>query len=383
MIAYFDCFSGASGDMILGALLDAGMPLAYLRRRLRLVKMGEFSLVLRKDPDLGGTNLEVVTAAEPASSDYRSLDRAISSSGLKGCERDLARAILARLARAEAAVHRKPVERVHFHEVGATDSLVDIVGAAVGICYFGFDEVHCSPLPMSRGEVKCEHGTLPVPAPATIELLKGVPLERTRLKGELVTPTGAAILTEISKGFGSCPLQSIERVGHGFGDRAIRGRPNMLRLMLGEGFRAVAIETDIDDMDPRLFEPVMQKLFKAGAVDVTLRGVQMKKGRPAVRLGCIAPWELKDRLMEMILEETTTFGVRYWPVERKMLSRRLETRRVKGGEVTFKLGLTPEGRVIKAVPEFEDLRRLARKEGRPLIDVHAEAEAKARKLIKY
>jgi len=378
--AYFDCFSGASGDMILGALVDAGMPLAHLRRRLKLVEMGAYKLSLRRDDDFGGANLEVITEREPAHSDYKGLDRAIAGSGLSRAERDTARAILARLARAEAKVHGRPVDRVHFHEVGATDSLVDIVGAAVGIHYLKLDEIHSSPLPMSRGKVKCAHGTLPGPAPATLELLKGVPLERTSVKQEIVTPTGAAILTEVSSRFGSCPLQTVEAVGHGFGDRRIRGRPNLLRLMIGEGFPAVVIETDIDDMDPQLFEPVVSKLFRAGAVDVTLMPVQMKRGRPAVRLGAIAPWDLKDRAMDIILAETTTFGVRYWPAERKMLTRELRTKRVKGDELRFKVGISPEGEVLKIVPEFEDLKRIARRTGRPIQMVADEARARAVKL---
>lgn len=382
-IAYFDCFSGASGDMILGALIDAGLPPAHLKRKLRLVEMGEYELELTRDKDFDGTNLSVITKDEPAHSDYRGLDAAVAGSKLGRAERETARAILKRLAHAEARVHGRPVERVHFHEVGATDSLVDIVGAAVGIHYFGFSEIHCSPLPMSRGGVRCEHGTLPVPAPATLELLKGVPLERSAVKQELVTPTGAAILTEVSQRFGSCPLQTIERAGQGFGDRRIKGRPNMLRLIIGEGFPAVVIETNIDDMNPQLFDPVMAKLFKAGAVDVALESIQMKKNRPGVRLSCVAPWDRKDVIMDIILSETTTFGVRFWPAERKVLSRRLETKRVKKGKVAFKLGLSPEGRVIKAVPEFEDLKRLARKDGRSLIDVHQEAQAQARKLIKH
>lgn len=381
MIAYFDCFSGASGDMVLGALIDAGMPLAHLRRKLKLVEMGKFGLELTKDGDFGGANLNVIAKEEPASADYASLDGAIAKSGLDRAERETARAILRRLAAAEAAVHGKPIERVHFHEVGATDSLVDIVGAAVGVHHLGFDEIHCSPLPMSRGKVKCRHGTLPVPAPATLELLKGVPLERTDVQGEMVTPTGAAILTEICSHFGSCPLQAVDRVGTGFGDRRIKGRPNMLRLLVGEGFSAVAIETDIDDMNPELFDPVVTKLFKAGAVDVTLGHVQMKKNRPGIRLGCIAPWELRDRIMDVILEETTTFGVRYWPAERKVLLRELKREKIWRGKVNFKIGRDASGNVVKAMPEFEDVVKLAGKSKRPVGDIYAEALAVSRKLI--
>jgi uncharacterized protein (TIGR00299 family) protein len=380
-IAYFDCFSGSSGDMILGALLDAGLPLAHLKRRLALVEMGEFKLELKRDGDFGGANLKVITKEEPASTDYAGLDSAIAGSKLHKAERETARAILRRLASAEAAVHGRPIEQVHFHEVGATDSLVDIVGAAIGVHHFGFKEIHCSPLPMSRGSVTCRHGTLPVPAPATLELLKGVPLERTDVKGEMVTPTGAAILTEICVHFGSCPLQAVDRVGTGFGDRRIKGRPNMLRLLVGEGFAAVAIETDIDDMNPELFDPVVSKLFRAGAVDVTLGHVQMKKNRPGVRLGCIAPWDLRDRIIDVILEETTTFGVRYWPAERKVLLREFKKEKVRKGEMNFKIGRDASGKIVKAMPEFEDVMKLARKNRRPVGELYAEAMAASRKLI--
>jgi len=381
MIAYFDCFSGASGDMILGAFIDAGLPLALLKRKLALVEMGSYRLELKRDGDFGGANLSVITKEEPASADYLSLDGSIAKSRLSGAERETARAILRRLANAEAAVHGRSIESIHFHEVGATDSLVDIVGAAVGVHHFGFKEIHCSPLPMSRGSVKCRHGTLPVPAPATLELLRGVPLEGTDVKGEMVTPTGAAILTEICGRFGSCPLQSVKSAGTGFGDRRIKGRPNMLRLLVGEGFAAVAIETDIDDMNPELFDPIVSKLFKAGAVDVTLGHVQMKKNRPGVRLGAIAPWDLKDRIMDLILKETTTFGVRYWPAERKVLSRELKGERVRRGKVSFKIGRDAAGNVVKAMPEFEDVARLAKRSRRPVGELYAEAMGVSRKFL--
>jgi hypothetical protein len=379
-IAYFDCFSGAAGDMILGAFVDAGLPLALLRRKLRLLPIGAFELKLHKGPDFSGANLCVIAGDEPAHADYQSLDKAIAGSKLAKDERDLARAILSRLAHAEARVHGMPVDKVHFHEVGATDSIVDIVGAAIAVHHFGFDRIHCSPLPMSRGNVKCRHGVLPVPAPATLELLKGVPLERTEVKQEMVTPTGAAILTEICSHFGSCPLQVIERTGSGFGDRRIEGRPNMLRLLIGEGFPAVVLETDIDDMNSELFGPLMEKLLRAGAADATLEPIQMKKGRPGIRLRCVSPWDFKDRLMDMILAETTTFGVRYWPVERKMLTREFVKGKVKHGSMTFKIGRDAKGRIVKAMPEFEDVKRLARKTRRPLPEVYAEALAASLKL---
>ncbi len=233
--AYFDCFSGVSGDMVLGSLVDAGLPLAKLKSELQKVPVGRFEICrVRKPGGIRGTNIRVEVSREPEADDYRSLDSAIKKSRLSKPVRETARAIFACLARAEASVHGVPLDRVHFHEVGAADSVVDVVGAAIGFDFFDLGEIHSSPLPMSRGVIKCAHGTLPVPAPATLEILKGIPLERSAVKEEIVTPTGAAILASTASHFGDCPLQRVDRVGYGFGDRVIPGMPNALRLMIGE-----------------------------------------------------------------------------------------------------------------------------------------------------
>jgi len=379
--AYFDCFCGVAGDMVLGALVDAGLPIKRLRSELGKLPLGSYRIVRKKGEDFAGVNLHVEVGREPAHADYASLDRMIASSRLAKGVKGTAREILRRLAEAEAGVHGKPLERVHFHEVGATDSLVDIVGSAVGFDYFGFDSIHSSPLPMSRGKVKCAHGTLPVPAPATLELLKGVPLERTGIKNEIVTPTGAAILTTVASHFGECPLQSLKRVGVGFGDSKVKGRPNILRLMIGEGFRVSVMEADIDDMNPEVYGHVTERCFAAGAVDVSLMAVQMKKGRPGTRVSCVVPWGRNDAVADTLLAETTTFGVRYWPAERRVLARELETRSVRRGRIRFKVGRDSEGRVVKAVPEYEDVRKLAKKQRRSLWEVHAEAMSEGLKLV--
>lgn len=382
-VAYFDCFSGASGDMILGALIDAGLSVRELTRILRALPVKGWKIECRKRGGLAGVDLCVQTTQEPRSARYPDLDRMIARAKLPSHAKELARVILAKLAVAEATVHGVRERDIHFHEVGATDSLIDIVGAAVGLAHFDFAEVHASPLPLSRGSVRCHHGVLPVPAPATLALLKGVPLERTEVTGELVTPTGAAILTSVVTHFGECPLQSIDRVGVGFGDRKLPDRPNILRLLMGKGFQAVVIEVDIDDMNPQLFEPVMERLFAAGAVDISLAAIQMKKNRPGIRLSCVAPDAVKDRAIEILLHETTTFGVRYWPVERKVLTRELVTERVRRGKLTFKIGRDAKGRVVKAMPEYEAVKQLARREHRPFLEVHHEAMAGARKLVTY
>ncbi len=380
-VAYFDCFSGAAGDMILGALIDAGLPLSALNRQLKALPIRGFRIEAPKQKGMAGVNLRVAAGQEPKDAHYPAIDRMIARSRLAPEVKELSREIFGRLAKAEARVHRCRVSDVHFHEVGATDSIIDIVGSAIGIAHFGFSEVHCSPLPLSRGKVRCAHGVLPVPAPATLELLKGVPLERTEVKGELVTPTGAAILTSVTQRFGECPLQRIDRTGTGFGDRVIPGRPNCLRLMIGEGFSAVVIEADIDDMNPQLFEPAMEKLFAAGAVDITLAAIQMKKNRPGIRIGCVAPAAVRERAVGILLNETTTFGVRFWPVERKVLVRELTEQRIKRGKLAFKLGRDAKGRVVKAIPEYEAVKRLAAKARRPLPEVYQEALAAAKSLL--
>lgn len=377
-IAYFDCGSGVAGDMVLGALIDAGMPLAHLTAQLKRLQIGAYEIrAVRKKQGIRGTNVSVRAGAAAHHADYRSLDRRLRTCRLSKPIREIARAIFATLARAEGAVHGVAVDRVHFHEVGAIDSLVDIVGAAIGVEYFGFADICSSPLPMARGHVRCAHGVLPVPAPATLEILKGLPLEPTSIREEIVTPTGAAILATLASRFGECPLQTVERVGYGFGDKVIPGHCNALRIMIGEGFPAVHIETDIDDMNPQLFEGASERCFAVGAVDVHLEALQMKKGRPGVKLVAIAPWEAKDRVIDAILRETTTFGVRYWPVERRILTRELIQRKTKRGTFTFKVGRDASGRIVKVVPEYESVKRLARSQQRPLVEVHQEAFSEA------
>lgn len=378
-IAYFDCFSGVAGDMILGALIDAGMPLSHLRKELLRVQIGRYEISAEKRRDeIAGTDVRVITKDKFHSAHYKDIDAAVAKSSLAKRVKDMSREIMSCIANAEAKVHGVSLGKVHLHEVGAVDSLVDVIGAAIGFEYFGFKEIHSSPLPMSRGSIKTAHGELPVPAPATLEIIKGIPLERTRIKGEIITPTGAAILKTVATHFGECPLQKIKNIGIGFGDRKIPGRPNCLRLIIGEGFPIVQIEADIDDMNPQLFDNAMQKIFAAGAVDVTIRPIQMKKNRPAVALSCIAPWDKKDRVIDVMLKQTTTFGVRYWPCERKVLTRKLITTTVRKGKLGFKVGRDEKGNIIKAMPEFEDVKRLAKNTNRSIAEIYAKALAQGR-----
>jgi len=380
-VAYFDCFSGVAGDMVLGSMVDAGLSMKLLRKELKELDLGSYELKrARGKLPIRGTNMQVIVKKDLSVTDYSSLDKLILKSGLKKSVRDLSRSILERLARAEARVHGTSIEKVHFHEVGTTDSMVDIVGAAIGFDYFKFSSIHSSPIPMTRGRVKCAHGTFPVPAPATMELLKGVPLEPAPVRDEIVTPTGAAIITAVTENFGECPLQRVDRVGYGYGDKVFPKIPNALRLMIGDGFPVVVVEANIDDMNPQIFDYVIERLFSVGAVDVDLTAIQMKENRPAIKLSAMVPWKLKDAAMDVILAETTTFGVRYYPVERKVLFRNFKRKKISGGDMTFKIGTDMDGNVVKVSPEYREVKKLARKLKRPVIEVYREALIVASKM---
>jgi uncharacterized protein (TIGR00299 family) protein len=372
-IAYFDCFSGVAGDMVLGALIDAGLPMAHLRRELAKLKMSGYALERRRTMGhsrIKGTNLHVKVSRELPDIRFTAISHLIESSKLKSSIKDKALGIMVRLAKAESQVHNVPVSEVHFHEVGGVDSIVDCVGAAIGFDYFEFEQVTSSPLPITRGRVKCAHGTLPVPAPATMQLIKGVPVEPAPIKDEIVTPTGAAILTSIVTHFGECPLQRVEKVGYGYGDKVFSEIPNALRLLIGEGFPVVVIEATIDDMNPQIFDYAMERLFEAGAVDITLQAVQMKKNRPATVIACQAPWKKKDAVIEALLKETTTTGVRYHPAERRMLTREMTTIKTKLGNVRIKIAKDEKLGIEKKIPEYEDMKKIAKRRKIPLIEVY-------------
>jgi hypothetical protein len=323
-----------------------------------------------------GTRFNVLTKIPPSPlykrgvrGDFPTIRNLIGQSKLKKSVKEIAQSIFHRLAQAEAKVHGIAVDKVHFHEVGAVDSIVDIVGSAIGFDYFDFKDVFSSPLPMTRGKIHSTHGMLPVPAPATLELIKGVPLEAAHVHDEIVTPTGAAIITTVAKHFGECPLQKIERIGYGFGDKTFPGIPNTLRLMIGDGYPIVVIEANIDDMNPQIFDYVMERLFDVGAVDVALQPIQMKKNRPAILLHCQAPWNKKDEAIDIILNETTTLGVRYYPVERKIFKREIKTVTSRLGKVHVKVVKDNQGRIVKLIPEYEDVKKIAKKSRLPLLSL--------------
>jgi pyridinium-3,5-bisthiocarboxylic acid mononucleotide nickel chelatase len=405
---YFDCFSGASGDMILGALLDLGLPLDDLRGALGSlpVDLGGISAtrVLR-----AGVSATKFAAAAEASHRHdhgdeehhhgdhhhdhdddhhhhhqhhhhslQEISDFIRQSALSAEGKDRAVHLFERLAEAEAAIHDVPVEKVHLHEVGAIDSIVDIVGAVHGLERLGADRIVASPLNVGGGTVKCAHGVFPVPAPATARLLQGVPIYAGEVQMELVTPTGALIVTGYAESFGPVPSMTVERIGYGAGDRDPKGYPNVLRLMIGEGERAgqvqavVEMTCEIDDMNPQLFGPVMDHLLAAGALDVYFASVQMKKGRPGTLVTVLARPGDREKLSAILFSETTTIGVRYQEMKRECLDRAIRTIETPLGSIRFKIA-SRGGRVLNASPEFDDCARIAADKGLPIKDVQTVA----------
>ncbi len=375
-VAYFDCFAGASGDMILGALLDAGLTITRLREEIAKLHLSHYQLDVEKvvKKGIGGSQAHVII--DQAHHHHRHLSHIreiIDGSDLETSVKAKSTAIFTRLAEAEATVHDTDVEAVHFHEVGAMDAIIDVVGGVVGLSVLGVDKVFCSPLHVGCGTIECTHGTLPVPAPATAELIKGKPVYSTGAAGELLTPTGAAMLTTLSSGFGPMPAMCIGQIGYGAG-RQDPETPNLLRVCIGEaGIEAgdcdtqqtVLIETTIDDMNPQLYDYLMDRLLDAGALDVFLSPVQMKKNRPGTLLSVICRPDAVGRFAKIVLQETTTIGLR-WRFENRILARRqvakIDTRH---GPIHVKLAMA-DGRIINLTPEYEDCKQVALEKGIPL-----------------
>jgi pyridinium-3,5-bisthiocarboxylic acid mononucleotide nickel chelatase len=409
-LLYFDCFSGISGDMVLGALLDAGLPFDELKRALGSLTVSGYhvhaSRVLRAGvsatkftvhehdhaPDGGVTHEHAGHAhshghdhdhahghthgppGENATGDahdhpHRSLPEIFSlidTSALSAAGRERAKALFQRLAEAEAAIHQMPVDQVHLHEVGAVDSIIDIVGAVFALEWFDADRIVSSPLNVGGGMVQSAHGLFPVPAPATVKLLGGAPIYGGSVQKELVTPTGALIVSSYAASFGPIPAMTVEHVGYGAGDNDFASTPNVLRVLVGRAAasaqagaeRVVVIECEIDDMNPQLFGVAMDRLYAAGALEVFYVSAQMKKNRPGTLLTVVAPPEQREALSEIIFKETTTIGLRYSEVNRECLQRELVTVETPVGSVRLKLAWR-DGRIVNAVPEFEDCAALA------------------------
>ena len=382
--AYFDCFAGVAGDMVLGALLDAGGSEPALREGLARLELDPYELEVAQTERGGiGATQAVVRAEGGKRRTWGDLRELLGGAPLPEPVRRRALATFARLAEAEGRVHRVPAEQVHFHEVGAVDAVVDIVGAALLLEDLGVTEVRASPVATGSGRTRAEHGVLPVPAPAVLELLRGVPLHTGGVEAELTTPTGAAILAASAEGFGELPPVRVARVGYGAGGRRHRELPNLLRVLLGErvdpepeGDGGLVLEANIDDMTPELAPWVMDRLLEAGAADVWFTPIHMKKGRPGITLSVLCPPGSEAALRGVLWRETSTLGVRGLPVRKWMLERRVVDVEVPGGAVRVKLGLD-QGVVVNAAPEFADCTRLAAETGQPLKEVMARAQAAA------
>jgi pyridinium-3,5-bisthiocarboxylic acid mononucleotide nickel chelatase len=398
-VLYFDCFSGISGDMALGAMLDAGLPLDDLKRALGTLSLGDAHVhaerVLRAG--VSATKFHVHQHAHGTQAHehvhdhdhvhehghahpHRSLPEIfalIDGSGLTPAGRGRARAMFERLAAAEAAIHQMPIESVHLHEVGALDSIIDIVGIVFAMEWAAADAVVCSPLNLGGGMVQSAHGLFPVPAPATVRLLGDAPVYSGVVQKELVTPTGALIATTFATSFGPLPAMSVERVGYGAGERDHPSTPNVLRVLVGRAAentasteRVTVIECEIDDMNPQIFGVVMDQLNGAGALDVFYTPVQMKKNRPGTLLTVVAKPDRKGDIADIIFRETTTIGLRHYDVDRECLQRELVTVETPIGAVRFKVARR-DGRVMNAVPEFEDCSKLAAAHNLPVKEVQA------------
>ncbi|MCG8407372.1 MAG: nickel pincer cofactor biosynthesis protein LarC [Phycisphaerales bacterium] len=376
-IGYFDCFSGAAGDMILGALLAAGLESDQLRSDLSQLNLDDYQLDIRQIQKQGfaAVKVDVNVNRDQGHRHLHHITDIINAADLSETVKQRAKRIFTRLAEAEAKVHGTTVEKIHFHEVGGVDAIVDIVGAAIGIEHLGLDRIICSPIPTGSGTVTCEHGIMPVPAPATTELLVGVPLADCDEVGELTTPTGAAILTTLASGYGSLPSFRIERTGYGAGNRDNRKRPNVLRLIIGQASddtdlhdEVILLEANLDDATGEQIGYTCDRLFEAGALDVFTTPILMKKNRPGTLLSVLAPVEKEAECERVIFAETTTFGLRRDVRTRRKLERRSEAVSTPYGTIRVKMGLQ-NGDVMKTAPEYDDCAAAARAHGVSLREV--------------
>jgi uncharacterized protein (TIGR00299 family) protein len=404
-VLYFDCFSGISGDMVLGALVDAGLPFEDLKRALgslavsgyhvhaeRVLRAGVSATQFVVHEHEGGHAAHSHAAhshdshathshhSHGADHPHRSLPEIftlIDRSALSATGRDRAKTLFQRLAEVEASIHRMPVDQVHLHEVGAVDSIIDIVGAVFALEWFGADRIVASPLNVGGGMVDSAHGRFPVPAPATVALLGSAPIYSGDVQKELVTPTGALIVSSYATSFGPIPQMVVERVGYGAGSRDLPSTPNVLRVLVGRAAerpaaaeRVTVIECEIDDMNPQIFGVAMDRLYAGGALEVFYVPVQMKKNRPGTLLTVVAPPERRAALADIIFRETTTIGLRHYDVDRECLDREIISVETSLGPIRFKLARRG-GQVVNAVPEFEDCARLAREHNLPVKEVQA------------
>ncbi len=425
MIAYFNCSSGISGDMILGALVDAGLPPQKLKKSLSCLPVKGYKLTIRKVKRAGflatKVNVEIqkgVKGGGQGARKWKDIEKIINKSTFSKDIKQTGLYIFKRLFEAEAKVHGERFEDIHLHELGAIDCIIDIFGALIGIDIIGIKKIYSSPLNLGSGTIKTEHGILPVPAPATAELLKNVPVYSSDIypirkcvpfnplkdkhltrqnflsngvNFELTTPTGAVLISTLADSFGTMPDMQISKIGVGAGNKDFKKQPNVLRVFIGKTSdirhqtlesrrqradvrqqtseqKITIIETNIDDMNPQVYEYVMEKLFKSGALDVFLAQVIMKKGRPGIKLTVLCSEDKRDELIKLILSETTSIGVRFHEVQRKTLQRTIESKNTKFGKIDIKVSRLGND-IVKITPEYEGCKKIAKKFNIPLIEV--------------
>ena len=393
-LAYLDCSSGVSGDMFLGACLDAGLGVDSLLAQLAKLPLGtyDFKPARVRRAGLTGTHVEIKAPGDQPHRHLAPIEQMIESSALSASVKKRSQRIFRRLGEAEARLHNQPIEKVHFHEVGAIDAILDIVGACVALELLGIEELRASPLNVGSGRVTATHGSLPVPAPATAELLRGIPIYSSGVEAELVTPTGAAIVSTLASGFGPLPAMRAERIGYGAGTRELPGHPNLLRLMIGERdpspeSRApgpdsdvvAVIETSVDDMSPEVYGYLVERALAAGALDITCSPVEMKKNRPGLEIRLLAKPEQAEALADLVFAETTTLGLRISTAERRVLERESVAVTTPYGDIRVKIGRR-NGQVLNAAPEYEDCRKAALEHSVPLKEVMQAAQAAFRRI---
>jgi uncharacterized protein (TIGR00299 family) protein len=381
--AYLDCSSGISGDMLLAALLDAGLDARQLLTELKKMQLGfyEFKLMRTVRGHLVGARVDIRIPAHQPHRKLADIEELIGKTELAETVKEKALRIFRRLAEVEGKLHNRPASEVHFHEVGAVDAIIDIVGACVGLESLEVSELICSPLNVGGGRVEAEHGSLPVPAPATAELLKDIPIYSSGVEGELVTPTGAAIVSTLASSFGPMPPMKVERIGYGAGEMDFPQHANVARLFVGESVEVLrpqpgaagdeivsVIEASLDDMSPQLYGYFVEQALAAGALDVTCTAIQMKKNRPGLLVTILCTPEASDALAQLLFEQTTTIGLRIHEARRKVLEREWVSVETRFGSVRVKVAKR-EGKVLNVAPEYEDCQRIAREKGVPLKEV--------------
>jgi uncharacterized protein (TIGR00299 family) protein len=386
--AYLDGSSGISGDMFLAALLDAGLDARRLLEELKKLSLGfyEFKRTRAMRSGLVGTRVDIRVPGQQPERHLADINALLDKAALPERAKEQARRVFNRLAEVEGKLHNKPAEQVHFHEVGAVDAIVDIVGTCVGLEFLEIGELVCSPLNVGGGRVDAAHGSLPVPAPATAELLKEIPIYSSGVESELVTPTGAALVSTLAASFGPLPAMKVERIGYGAGEKEIHGHPNLARLFLGErievpqalpgspGDEIVSvIEANVDDMSPQLYGYFAEQALAAGALDVSCTAVQMKKNRPGMLVSVLCTPERSEALAQLLFAQTTTIGMRIYEARRKVLERELVSVETAYGTVHVKVARR-DGRILNVAPEYEDCQRLATERSVPLKDVMLAAQ---------